>query len=359
MFYIDNEFHFQYRKSIVSPITRRIPPRPAMRPSQILSSLHTLLSIRQPVFLWGAPGVGKSQVVAEAARSMGYALRDIRAVLLDPVDLRGIPRISPAGETEWCPPSFLPGADAPEKGILFLDELNTAPPLVQAACYQLILDRRIGEYFLPEGWVVVAAGNREKDRAVTHRMPSALSNRMVHLEFDVSLDDWLEWAARSGIRPEVMAFLRFRPKLLHDFDAQASSKAFASPRSWSFVSAIMQASPDEDVEYGLYRGAVGDGAAAEFMGFLRVWRDLPCVEDVLAAPEAAAVPAEPAARYAMSEALAARATGRNLPAVFTYLERLPVEFGVLCMRQAVCRDESLVESPAFGAWAQNHADVLL
>ncbi|HJD97944.1 AAA family ATPase [Mailhella massiliensis] len=330
-----------------------------MRPSHIISSLKTLLSIRRPVFLWGAPGVGKSEVVAGVARSLGYELRDIRAVLLDPVDLRGIPRITAAGETEWCPPSFLPDARSGQKGILFLDELNAAPPLVQAACYQLILDGRIGEYVLPEGWVVVAAGNREKDRAVTHRMPSALSNRMVHLEFDVSLDDWLEWAAQAGIRPEVTAFLRFRPALLHDFDPQSSARAFASPRSWSFVSDILKAGPERAVEYDLVRGAVGDGAAAEFMGFLAVWRELPSVEEVLSAPETAKVPGEPAALYAVSEALASFLSRENLARVLAYLERLPVEFGVLCLRRGVCRDQGLVESPAFASWAQKHADVLL
>ncbi|WP_077073461.1 AAA family ATPase [Mailhella massiliensis] len=330
-----------------------------MKPSHIVSSLKTLLSIRRPVFLWGAPGVGKSEVVAEVARSLGYELRDIRAVLLDPVDLRGIPRITAAGGTEWCPPSFLPDARSSRKGILFLDELNAAPPLVQAACYQLILDRRIGEYVLPEGWVVVAAGNREKDRAVTHRMPSALANRMVHLEFDVSLDDWLVWAERAGIRPEVTAFLRFRPALLHDFDPQLSSRAFASPRSWSFVSDILKAGPDSAVEYGLIRGAVGDGAAAEFMGFLSVWRDLPSVDEVLAVPQEAKVPTEPAALYAVSEALARRLTPAGMEKAAVYLERLPVEFGVLCLRQAVCREPALVETPSFARWAQNHADVLL
>ena len=330
-----------------------------MTPSQIVSSLHTLLSIRQPVFLWGAPGVGKSQVVAAVAKSMGYALRDIRAVLLDPVDLRGIPRITAEGATEWCAPSFLPSASDPEKGILFLDELNSAPPLVQAACYQLILDRRIGEYVLPDGWVVVAAGNREKDRAVTHRMPTALSNRMVHLEFDVSLDDWLAWAVSSGIRPEVTAFLQFRPRLLHDFDPQSASRAFASPRSWAFVSSILAASPAADVEYGLYRGTVGDAAAAEFMGFLGVWRELPSVSEILAAPLTERVPTEPAALYAICEALASQASLQTMPAVVEYLNRLPVEFGVLCIKQAVCRDTAVVESPAFSEWAQAHADVLV
>ncbi len=330
-----------------------------MTPSQIVSSLRTLLAIRQPVFLWGAPGVGKSQVVAQTAQSLGYAFKDIRAILLDPVDLRGIPRITNDGATQWCPPSFLPGPGDAAQGVLFLDELNAAPPLVQAACYQLILDRRIGEYQLPDEWVIIAAGNRESDRAVTHRMPTALSNRMVHLDFEVSADDWQHWALGAGVREEVRAFLRFRPKLLHDFDPHSASRAFASPRSWSFVSAILDACPEKNVEYDLFRGAVGDGAAAEFMGFLQIWRSLPSVDGILETPLEAPVPPDPAALYAISEALGARAKWENMPAVTTYLERLPVEFAILCMRQAVCRDQGLVESPAFAEWAQNHADVLV
>ena len=141
-----------------------------MTPLQVISALQTLTSIHQPVFLWGAPGVGKSQIVSQVAAMRGMALRDIRAVLLDPVDLRGLPRLTDAGTAVWCPPAFLPGAGDPPQGILFLDELNAAPPLVQAACYQLILDRAIGEYRLPDGWSIVAAGNREKDKAVSYRM---------------------------------------------------------------------------------------------------------------------------------------------------------------------------------------------
>ena len=146
-----------------------------MRPSHVCEALHHLVRIRQPVFLWGPPGVGKSRLVADVARRQGRKLYDLRAVLLDPVDLRGLPRISDEGITSWCVPEFLPHPQDTEEGILFLDELNAAPPLVQAACYQLILDRRVGQYRLPDGWAVVAAGNRESDRAVTYRMPSALA----------------------------------------------------------------------------------------------------------------------------------------------------------------------------------------
>ncbi len=333
--------------------------RNAMTPSQIVSALNSLISIRQPAFLWGAPGVGKSQIVAQVAESRGVALRDIRAVLLDPVDLRGLPRITEQGLSVWCPPAFLPTPADPEEGIIFLDELNAAPPLVQAACYQLILDRAIGEYRLPDGWAIVAAGNREKDKAVSYRMPSALANRMVHLEFDANLDDWLAWAQMAGIRPEVCAFLRFRPRLLHDFDPQKSEKAFASPRSWEFVSRILDAVPDQDVEYELFQGTVGAAGAAEFMGFLAVWRELPTVEEVLAAPASAAVPLEPAALYAMCEALSLRANAETINALTAYAERLPSEFGVLLMRDAVCQDTELVHTEAFSRWAEKNAEVLM
>ena len=330
-----------------------------MTPGQIIAALHTLLSVRQPVFLWGAPGVGKSQVVASVARERGMALCDIRAVLLDPVDLRGLPRISPEGTAVWCPPGFLPPENDSGEGIVFLDELNAAPPLVQSACYQLILDRRIGEYRLPDGWAVVAAGNRERDKAVTHRMPTALANRMVHLEFETSLDDWLAWALGANVSPEVVAFLRFRPKLLHDFDPSSADRAFASPRSWEFVSRIVRARPDPDVEYEMYQGAVGSGAAAEFMGFLQVWRDLPAVDAILAHPESVDVPSEPAVAYALCEALAQKAGPDTIDALTAYAERLPSEFSVLLMRDAVCRDAALAESAAFARWARSNADVLM
>jgi len=325
-------------------------------PSQIAQALSALIPIRRPVFLWGPPGVGKSQVVAQAAAALGVALIDIRAVLLDPVDLRGLPAIGDDGRCHWRPPAFLPAAGS---GVLFLDELNAAPPLVQAACYQLILDRRLGEYCLPDGFSVVAAGNREQDRAVTHRMPSALANRMVHLDFETCLDDWLLWAKRADIRPEITAFLRFRPSLLHDFDPARAERAFPSPRTWQFVSDILGAKAPADIEYDLLRGTVGEGAAAEFTGFLRVWRELPDTDAVLAAPHAAPVPSDPAAVYAICEALARKAARDTMPALAGYASRLPVEFGVLLMRDALRRDRSVAATDAFANWARDNAHVLV
>ncbi len=326
-----------------------------MRPSEITTALETLTAIRQPAFLWGAPGVGKSQIVAQLAGRQGVQLLDVRAVLLDPVDLRGLPRID--GErAQWCPPAFLPRDG---EGILFLDELNAAPPLVQAACYQLILDRRLGEYELPDGWTVVAAGNRESDRAVTHRMPSALANRMVHLHFEADLDDWLAWAEANNIPPLLRAFLRFRPRLLHDFDPQRGEKAFPSPRTWEVAARIMDSAPPKSVMQGMIAGTVGDGAATELAAYLRVCANLPDAGQVLANPDYVPVPDDPATLYALCESLASTATAQTMPAMTRYAMRMPAEFGVLLMREAARNDRDIVQTPAFADWARANSEVLV
>lgn len=326
-----------------------------MKPSRIESALKTCISAKQPTFIWGPPGVGKSDVVAKVARDLKYTLIDIRAVLLDPVDLRGLPHIE-NGEAVWSPPGFLPKGKG--KYILFLDELNAAPPLVQAACYQLVLDRKIGEYELPKDAVVLAAGNRETDRAVTSRMPSPLANRFVHLDFDVDLDDWIGWGLNNGVRTEVLAFQRFRPGLLYNFDPKRNEKAFATPRSITFLSRLMDASNGE-IDYDLTKGVVGEGYAAEFTGFLKIFRSLPDPDMVLMAPDKADVPTDPATLYAICGAVATKASEQNMKNVVKYANRLPVEFSVLLIRDCINRDDSLLKTRAFIEWTSKHSDVLI
>lgn len=327
-----------------------------MTPKQVKEALKLLVPLAQPVFVWGAPGVGKSQVVAQVAEELDIALVDLRAVLLDPVDLRGLPTIEDGNTAKWCPPSFLPKDG---RGILFLDELNAAPPLVQAACYQLVLDRKVGEYELPDGWTVVAAGNRESDRAVTHRMPSALANRFVHLDFEVALDDWLEWADVAEMPHELTSFIRFRPGLLHDFDPQKSEKAFPSPRTWEYVGRMLASDMPSSLEYELVKGAVGEGCAAEFAGFCKVYRELPTPESLLDSPEKAPVPEDPATLYALCEALAQKAGAATADRIMAYASRLPAEFGVLLVRGSVRNHRAMVETQSFANWATANSDVLI
>lgn len=325
-----------------------------MKPTRIVEALKICIAAKQPTFMWGPPGVGKSDIIRQVAKALGYKLADVRAVLLDPVDLRGLPIVSD-NEARWVPPAFLPKKG---KWILFLDELNAAPQLVQAACYQLVLDRKLGEYELPKDCVVIAAGNRETDRAVTSRMPSALANRFIHLNFDVDLEDWVDWALNKGVQTSVISFLRFRPELLHKFDPQRNEKAFPTPRSWEFTSNILAAANSE-IEYDLAAGIVGEGAATELIGFMRIYRSLPDPDVVLLAPEKADIPEDPATLYAICGALAHKASDQNIGRVIKYANRLPVEFSVLLVRDCVKKDESLVKTRAFIDWASKHSDVLI
>jgi hypothetical protein len=321
-----------------------------MKASAVANALRTLIAVRQPVFIWGSPGIGKSAVIRQLASALRLPLQDIRALLLDPVDLRGLPFLGPDGRSKWATPDFLPTDGS---GVLFLDELNAAPAMVQASCYQLVLDRKLGEYTLPDGWAIVAAGNRDSDRGATTRMPTPLRNRFVHLDFEVDTEEWSQWAIQAGVCPEVIAFLRFRPELLNAFDRDAN--AFPSPRSWDFVSRILESKPEASIEHELFAGAVGSGAATEFSGFLRMFRELPNIDAILLNPTAEPVPENAAAQYAVASALARCSSDTNFERVCLYLNRMPTEFRVLCVRDATLRAPEIRYTAGYTKWAvENH-----
>jgi hypothetical protein len=311
-----------------------------------------------PAFLWGGPGIGKSAVVRQVADEMGVNMIDFRAVLRDPVDLRGLPAIQ--GDTaKWLAPDDLPQAARDgEEGIFFMDELNAAPPSMQAACFGLVLDRKVGDYHLPKGWRIIAAGNRQSDKAAAQRMPSALANRFAHVDVEADSDDFTKWANKNGLAPELIAFIRFRPALLHDMKA-ADLRAFPSPRAW--VQAAKYVEERKEDRLPLVTGLVGEGAAAEFEGFLRTYQSLPTIEQVLAHPDTAKLPGEGdiAARYAIVSALATKSTTQNFDQVMRYTARLPREFAVMLVVDACRRDSALTRTKSFVQWAKDNQDVLL
>ena len=218
-------------------------------------ALIPLIDSQIPTFIWGSPGVGKSSLVAQIALEKEMKFIDLRLSLLDPTDLRGIPFFAKEEKKAvWAKPEFLPDTDSQEFGILFLDEINSAPPTIQAAAYQLILDRKIGEYTLPDGWAIVAAGNRESDRGVVFRMASPLANRFVHLDMEVDLQVWQDWAKTTNIDPTIIAFTSYRPDALFAFNTQNDSKAFATPRTWEYVNEILASTPDDDLLLDMISG---------------------------------------------------------------------------------------------------------
>jgi len=325
-----------------------------LKPSQISEALEVLVKARRPAFVWGSPGIGKSDVVRQVARKLDRNLIDIRAVLLDPVDLRGLPHVNGGGKAHWAIPEFLPRDGS---GILFLDELPRAPQLDQNACLQLVLDRQIGEYTLPDGWDIISAGNRITDGGGSFKLNSALSSRFIHLDAEVDLDDFCKWGVKANIDPVILAFVRFRTELLCKFDA--SAKNFPCPRSYEFLSQIVACNPSPAIELDLYKGAIGDGAAIEFASFLKLYRNLPSIDAILLDPKHAPCPKDdPASLFAVSCALARRAGVDNLKAVITYLDRLPEEYSVMCIKDAIARESTLASTGEFTKWAIAHADVV-
>ena len=249
-------------------------------------ALRKAFKSRRPIFLWGPPGIGKSDIIKQLGSELDAHVIDVRLSLWEPTDIKGIPYFNSNNNSMvWAPPAELPSPEFAAKHksiILFLDEMNSAPPSVQAAAYQLILNRKVGTYELPDNVMIVAAGNRETDKGVTFRMPAPLANRFVHLEMQFDWDDYFDWATENKTHKDVVGYLTFSKKDAYDFDPKSSSRAFATPRSWQFVSELLtDDDTDNETLTDLVSGAIGEGLAIKFMAHRKFASTMPNPQDIL------------------------------------------------------------------------------
>lgn len=351
-----------------------------MKPSQLRNWLK--IGVDDPLntppsLVEGPPGIGKSRIHWQVTVEMKTGFCDFRAAQRDPSDVRGFPMLAKSivgtnsdgtpiwGDTaRWIPPDELPNiARHGTRGIMVVDEITSCAPLMQASLYQLILDRKIGEYTLPDGWYISACGNRLEDRAVVFKMSSALANRFVHIKLEHNVEDWIKWALdRGDIDPTIVAFIKFRPELLFKFNAESNEKAFATPRTWEYCDAIIKKlGPGAGILNELLEGTVGQGVAAEFMAFMKIQKELPDLSAILnGSSDFFPIAKRMDLRYAMIAGLVGHAKNSHCERLLNYSENIPEEFAVLLVTMLVQKLETaLVTAPSWKKWALKHSDVIV
>jgi len=328
-----------------------------MKPSQVKTAITTLLEQNIAIFLWGSPGIGKSSLIKQIAKENNLEFIDLRLSLLDPTDLKGIPFFDKENhQAVWASPSFLPKEG---KGILFLDELNSAPPSVQASAYQLILDRSIGEYSLPDGWKIIAAGNNEEDHGVIYKMAAPLANRFIHFEMKIDRDEWLTWGYTHNIDYRILSYITYKNEALFEFDP--NKKSFPTPRSWEFVSAILNTSLQGSILLDTLSGAIGEERAIDFLQFCKVIDHLPNIEDIfnLNNPE---YPQDEQTLYALSSLLVSsylnNPSPQRLENLIHYLMQIKSEFSVLTIQELQKAGIDMLESKMFEKWVDKFSYLL-
>ena len=321
--------------------------------------LEILTDDGEPVFLWGTTGIGKTDLTKQLGLKKGRKVMEFHAALRETVDLRGIPVPDlTTGKTVWLVPNELPQVERDgEFGYLFLDEFNQASPQMQAVLAGLVLYGVVGEYHLPKGWIVIAAGNRVSDRAAAQRMPTHLRNRFAHINVVPDVEAWSRWAAANGVDPKLVAFVRFRRELLHRMP-RGDENSFPTPRSLTKAAKFVKVA-NSARRQKLFASLIGYDVAGELNGFIELYNSITGLDDIIANPTKAKVPTEPSQKYATFTGLARKATRANFPAIMQYADRLDDEGQMILVHDATIANPKLKETAAYSNWAVKNQGLIL
>lgn len=328
--------------------------------SQASTMLASYIRAKLVPMLVGSPGCGKSQIIYKIAEDYNLKVIDLRLSQCDPTDLAGFPTIQ-GNRADYVPMQHFPieGDRLPEGysgWLLFLDEATSAPPAIQAAAYKLILDRMVGSHHLHKKVAIVCAGNLETDNAIVQPMSTALQSRLVHLELVVDAQEWTNWAAENGIDHRISDYIKFKPGQLFTFSPDHTDKTYACPRTWEFANRVLQVTEDGDAQrLPMLAGTLSEGVAREFITYMKIYNDLPKLEQIVASPASVAVPSEPSILFALTGSLAHNATQDNFSQLMKFIQRLPVEFQVVTMRETVRRNKALLSHLAIQKWVSDSA----
>jgi hypothetical protein len=324
-------------------------------PSQLQNILAAMIPARLPLLSTGSPGIGKSDIIAQAAQQAGADLIISHPAVSDPTDFKGLPWPNADGKSANFIPfgEFSHALNAKNLTVWFFDDLGQAPPSVQAACMQLFLARRVNGHVLPDCVTFLAATNRRVDRAGVSGILEPVKSRFVSIvELEPDIDSWCQWAFSHGIPATLIAFLRFRPELLCKFEATADLTNSPVPRTWAHLAKIEALNLPAAIESAVMAGSVGEGAALEYLAFRQMVKSLVNLDAILLNPDKAQIPSKPSELYATAVGLAARANDSNFARIVTYANRLYTEagkgeFAVLLIRDATRRDERIQYTDSF------------
>lgn len=312
----------------------------------------------------GSPGIGKSDIMRQIARDNKLKLLDMRLSQMDPTDLNGFPSLNKERtRSHYAPPEYIPlEGDPIPKGfngwLLFLDEVNTAPPATQAAAYKLVLDRKIQDISLHSNLAMAAAGNLSTDKAIVNTMSTALQSRMQHYQLRVDLKSWIVWANANNIDHRIVSYISYKPEVLHNFNPEHSDFTFPCPRTWAFLSKKIDIYANKEIVPGKIASmsaTVGEPAAREFYAFSQIYQDIPAIPQIVADPDGVAMSNEPSALYAMSGMLGEHFTPSNTNALLRYMQRMPIEFQILTMQRGRAKDRKFRRNDKVNAWILENA----
>lgn len=337
--------------------------------SQAISLINACLGSGLVPMMKGSPGIGKSDIVHGIEQQKNLKGIDLRLSQCDPTDVNGFPQFRD-GKATYIPMDTFPTEHDPlpvdEDGkemngwVLFLDEFNSAPIAVQAAAYKLVLDRKVGQFKLHPKVYIVCAGNRENDGAIVNETSTAMQSRLVHFQLMVSLDEWLKWAALNDVNFMITSYLQFKPDHIYTFKPDHTDETYACPRTWAFANRLMKVrSVDHEDFLPLMSGALSEGVATEFKTFCEIYKELVTIDDILKSPTTLAVPTRPDILFALTGTISHHATKENLPTLLKYILRMPPEFQIVTLKEAIRKTRDLMRVPEMIDWVSSQGRELL
>ncbi len=337
--------------------------------SEAIPMIESFIKSRLVPLVLGSPGIGKSDIVRQIAEKFNLKVIDLRLSQCDPCDLAGFVSIID-GRGDYAPMVHFPieGDSLPKNSegkpmagwLLFLDEITSAAPAIQAASYKLILDRMVGSHSLHKNVAIVAAGNRDTDNAVVQPMSTALQSRLVHLDLTIDYNEWCEWATTTGLDHKIVDYIMFKPNMIYTFKPDHTDHTYACPRTWEFANRVMkQVGMESPTLLPMLAGTISEGVAREFLAYCKIYADLPKMADIIANPTRVTMSQEPSVLYALTGTISNAVTMENFDKISDFVERMPTEFQIITLKNALKRHPVLTNHPSMKKWYQKMVNTYL